>query len=48
MGVGWSMIIQLARMIWKGVRGWVVSCLILADEIAVSLRTGDLSPYHVA
>ncbi|XP_011078961.1 uncharacterized protein LOC105162591 [Sesamum indicum] len=47
MAVGWSMTLWVARFIWMALSGWVVSCLTVADEIAGSLRTGDIGAFHV-
>lgn len=47
MAVPWSMTLWMARMIWMALGSWVVSCLGVADEIAGSLRTGDIGPFHV-
>ncbi|XP_024186642.1 uncharacterized protein LOC121048854 isoform X2 [Rosa chinensis] len=30
-----------------GLTGWVSSCLTVADELATSLRTGDIGPFNV-
>ncbi|KAK4392515.1 hypothetical protein Sango_2029300 [Sesamum angolense] len=45
--LGWSMTLWVARFIWMALSGWVVSCLTVADEIAGSLRTGDIGAFHV-
>ncbi|PIN18313.1 hypothetical protein CDL12_09018 [Handroanthus impetiginosus] len=47
MAVPWSMTLWMARMIWLALGGWVVSCLNVADEIASSLRTGDMGNFLV-
>ncbi|XP_012857460.1 PREDICTED: uncharacterized protein LOC105976744 [Erythranthe guttata] len=47
MAVGWSMTVWVGRMIWMALSTWVVSCLIVADEIAGSIRTGDIGPFGV-
>ncbi|KAK7244449.1 hypothetical protein RIF29_39271 [Crotalaria pallida] len=38
--------IWVARMVWVGLSGWISSCLTVADEVASSLRSGDLGPFH--
>nr|GEV29011.1 probable 3-hydroxyisobutyrate dehydrogenase, mitochondrial isoform X1 [Tanacetum cinerariifolium] len=43
----WSMTAWMAKMVWIALTGWVISCLTVADEIAGSLRTGDIGPFHV-
>ncbi|KAB5551715.1 hypothetical protein DKX38_009026 [Salix brachista] len=42
----WSMAIWIANMVWVGLIGLVSTCLIVADELASSLRTGDIGPFH--
>jgi hypothetical protein len=33
--------------VWVALIGCVSSCLTVADELASSLRTGDIGPFHV-
>ncbi|XP_022848021.1 uncharacterized protein LOC111370529 [Olea europaea var. sylvestris] len=47
MAMPWNMTIWMAKMIWLALSNWVVSCVSVADEIANSLRTGEISPFHV-
>ncbi|CAK9178110.1 unnamed protein product, partial [Ilex paraguariensis] len=47
MAVPWSTTLWLVKMVWEALSGWVVSCLTVADEIASSLRTGDIGAFHV-
>ncbi|KAG6413681.1 hypothetical protein SASPL_126395 [Salvia splendens] len=47
MAVGWSVTLWMARMVWFAWSGWVISCLTVADELAGSLRSGDIGPFHV-
>ncbi|KAF9679558.1 hypothetical protein SADUNF_Sadunf06G0027300 [Salix dunnii] len=47
MAMPWSMAIWIANMVWVGLIGLVSTCLIVADELASSLRTGDIGPFHV-
>ncbi|KAF9679559.1 hypothetical protein SADUNF_Sadunf06G0027400 [Salix dunnii] len=46
MAMPWSMAIWIANMVWVGLIGLVSTCLIVADELASSLRTGDIGPFH--
>ncbi|KAL3819717.1 hypothetical protein ACJIZ3_005622 [Penstemon smallii] len=46
MAVPCSVTFYMAKMIWMALFGWVVSCLTVADEIAGSIRTGDIGPFH--
>ncbi|XP_039017228.1 uncharacterized protein LOC120148108 [Hibiscus syriacus] len=39
--------LEMARMVWIALSGWVCSCLTIADEVAASLRSGDIGPFHV-
>ncbi|XP_057983512.1 uncharacterized protein LOC131168229 [Malania oleifera] len=47
MAMPWAMTLWMARMVWIVLSGWVSSCLTVADDIASSIRTGDISPFHV-
>ncbi|PON83215.1 hypothetical protein TorRG33x02_210490 [Trema orientale] len=47
MAMPWGMTLWMAKMVWIALSGWVSSCLIVADEIASSFRTGDIGPFHV-
>ncbi|XP_059309898.1 uncharacterized protein LOC132061032 [Lycium ferocissimum] len=47
MAVPWSMTLWMAKMVWMALSCWVVSCFTIADEVAASLRTGDIGPFHV-
>ncbi|PON31589.1 hypothetical protein PanWU01x14_368750 [Parasponia andersonii] len=47
MAMPWEMTLWMAKMVWIALSGWVSSCLIVADEIASSFRTGDIGPFHV-
>ncbi|XP_059652618.1 uncharacterized protein LOC132299789 [Cornus florida] len=50
MAVPWSMTFCMAKnpkMVWVALTGWVTSCLTVAYEIAGSLRTGEIGPFHV-
>ncbi|KAJ0621834.1 hypothetical protein HanIR_Chr01g0013181 [Helianthus annuus] len=42
MAVPWSVSLWMANMVWLAISGWVISCLTVADEIAGSIRTGDI------
>ncbi|KAL9361364.1 hypothetical protein Peur_044149 [Populus x canadensis] len=46
MAMPWSMAIWIANMVWVGLIGLVSTCLTVADELASSLRTGDIGPFH--
>ncbi|RYR51930.1 hypothetical protein Ahy_A06g026874 [Arachis hypogaea] len=37
----------IAKMVWIALSGWISSCLTVADEVASSLRSGDIGPFHV-
>lgn len=47
MAVTCGFILWMVRMVWIAIKGWVSSCLIVADELASSLRTGDIGPLNV-
>ncbi|GKV41693.1 hypothetical protein SLEP1_g49192 [Rubroshorea leprosula] len=42
-----GMALWISKMVWVALRGWVSSCLTVADEFASSLRSGDIGPFHV-
>ncbi|EFH52652.1 hypothetical protein ARALYDRAFT_907164 [Arabidopsis lyrata subsp. lyrata] len=42
-----GMAMYLMRMVWFSLSGWVFTCVAIADEIAGSLRNGDIGPFHV-
>ncbi|KAL5745473.1 hypothetical protein ACOSP7_026619 [Xanthoceras sorbifolium] len=48
MAVQWGMTFWIANMVWIAVRGWVFSCFTVADEVAGSIRTGDIGTSEVA
>ncbi|MFS7996723.1 hypothetical protein Hanom_Chr12g01133151 [Helianthus anomalus] len=48
MAVSWSVSLWMENMVWLAIRGWVISCLTVADEIAGSIRTGDIGLFHVS
>ncbi|KAJ6912606.1 hypothetical protein NC651_015124 [Populus alba x Populus x berolinensis] len=48
MAMPWSMAIWIANMVWVGLIGLVSTCLTVADELASSLRAGDIGPFHVS
>ncbi|KAF4370757.1 hypothetical protein F8388_025136 [Cannabis sativa] len=43
MAMPWGMTLWMTKMVWLALSGWVSSCLIVADEIATSFRTDDLT-----
>ncbi|XP_021282435.1 uncharacterized protein LOC110415191 [Herrania umbratica] len=47
MAMPWVMTLWMAEMVWIALSGWVSSCLTIADEVADSLRSGDIGPFHV-
>ncbi|KAM0990715.1 hypothetical protein ACFX2C_009192 [Malus domestica] len=47
MAMPWGVTVWMAKMVWLALTGWVSSCLAVADEVAGSLRTGDIGPFHV-
>ncbi|KAJ6992254.1 hypothetical protein NC653_015574 [Populus alba x Populus x berolinensis] len=48
MAMPWSMAIWIANMVWVGLIGLVSTCLTVADELASSLRAGDIGPFHAS
>lgn len=47
MAMPWNLALYLMRIVWMGLTGWISSCLSFANEIARSLRSGDIGPFHV-
>lgn len=47
MAVCWSLTLWLSEMMWVGLKSWIVSCLIVANQIALSIRSGDIGPFNV-
>ncbi|KAK3009800.1 hypothetical protein RJ639_015163 [Escallonia herrerae] len=47
MAVPWNTKIWMAKMVWAALTGWIMACLAVADEIASSLRAGDIGPFHL-
>ncbi|XP_065856929.1 uncharacterized protein [Euphorbia lathyris] len=47
MAMPWGMALWIVKMVYVALTGWVSSCLTVADEVAASLRTGDIGPFHV-
>ncbi|KAF8395657.1 hypothetical protein HHK36_019607 [Tetracentron sinense] len=42
MAMPWNMALWMVKMVWMALSGLVSSCLMVADDIAGSLRTGDV------
>ncbi|KAE9585238.1 hypothetical protein Lalb_Chr25g0286871 [Lupinus albus] len=36
----------IAKMVWFALTDLISSCLTVADELASSLRSGDIGPFH--
>ncbi|KAL9255365.1 hypothetical protein AKJ16_DCAP20530 [Drosera capensis] len=47
MAVPWKVSIWIAKMVWLALASWVSSCLIVADDIASSLPSGDIGAFYV-
>ncbi|XP_004303434.1 PREDICTED: uncharacterized protein LOC101313620 [Fragaria vesca subsp. vesca] len=47
MAMPWSVTVWMAEIVWIVLTGWVSSCLTVADELASSIRTGDIGPFNV-
>ncbi|XP_057249415.1 uncharacterized protein LOC104889470, partial [Beta vulgaris subsp. vulgaris] len=43
----WSVTLWISNIVWLALAGWITSCLIVADEIANSMRAGDIGAFHV-
>ncbi|MFS7953672.1 hypothetical protein Hanom_Chr07g00621381 [Helianthus anomalus] len=48
MVVPWSVSQWMTNMVWMAISDWVISCLTVVDEIAGSILTGDIGPFHVS
>ncbi|XP_057547660.1 uncharacterized protein LOC130826133 [Amaranthus tricolor] len=47
MAMPWSMTLWISKMVWLALAGWITSCLIIADEIAGSIRSGDIGAFNI-
>ncbi|XP_042450857.1 uncharacterized protein LOC122035822 [Zingiber officinale] len=47
MALPWSLAIYVMHVVWAVLNGWVSTCLMIADEIARGLRSGDIGPLPV-
>ncbi|XP_022935086.1 uncharacterized protein LOC111790952 [Cucurbita pepo subsp. pepo] len=47
MAMTWHMAFWIANMVWVALSDCVSSCLAIADEVAGSIRTGDIGPFHI-
>ncbi|KAE9590674.1 hypothetical protein Lalb_Chr20g0110161 [Lupinus albus] len=48
MAMALNMVFCIAKMVFVALSGWISSCLTVADELASSLRSGDIiGPFHV-
>ncbi|CAA7060550.1 unnamed protein product [Microthlaspi erraticum] len=43
-----GMATYLMRMVWFSLSSWVFTCLSIADEIAASLRSGDIDKCYIS
>lgn len=47
----WELAMYIMIMVWDALDGWISSCVLVADEIATVLRTGNpaiAAALHVA
>ncbi|CAN0877224.1 hypothetical protein LINGRAHAP2_LOCUS11769 [Linum grandiflorum] len=47
MAMQWSSTLWMIRMVWLALAGWISSCFTVADEIAHSIRNGDIGPFVI-
>ncbi|XP_074586213.1 uncharacterized protein LOC141841916 [Curcuma longa] len=47
MAMPWSLAIYVMGMVWVVLHGWVSTCLMIADEIAHGLRSGEIGTLPV-
>ncbi|XP_042411290.1 uncharacterized protein LOC122000871 isoform X1 [Zingiber officinale] len=47
MAMPWSLAIYVMGMVWVVLNGWVSTCLMIADEIARGLRSGEIGTLPV-
>ncbi|CAA7405948.1 unnamed protein product [Spirodela intermedia] len=47
MAMPWRLVFHMAEVVWMVLQGWLSSCLMVADEIARALRSGDIGPFPV-
>ncbi|XP_020099835.1 uncharacterized protein LOC109718187 isoform X1 [Ananas comosus] len=47
MAMPWGLAVYIMNMVWVALDGWISSCVMVADEIAHALRTGDVSSFPI-
>ncbi|KAL8172190.1 hypothetical protein V2J09_023994 [Rumex salicifolius] len=46
MAMLWSFVFWIAKMVWMAMAGLIAACFVVADDIAASLRSGDIGAFH--
>ncbi|XP_078436179.1 uncharacterized protein LOC144706957 [Wolffia australiana] len=47
MAMPWKLAVHVAELVWIVLQGWMSSCLLVAEEIALALYNGEIRPFHV-
>ncbi|WOH06382.1 hypothetical protein DCAR_0625808 [Daucus carota subsp. sativus] len=47
MAVRWSLTLWLGKMTWVSLSTWIISCLTVANQIAISIRSGEIGPFNI-
>ncbi|XP_065050261.1 uncharacterized protein LOC135680307 [Musa acuminata AAA Group] len=42
MAMPWELAVYIMYMVWDALDGWILSCVLVADEIARSLGTSNV------
>ncbi|KAF7045485.1 hypothetical protein CFC21_054587 [Triticum aestivum] len=47
MTMPWGLVAYMVDMVWAVLAGWVSACLLVANELARGMRTGEIGPFVV-
>lgn len=47
MTIPWGLAAYIVDMVWVVLAGWVSTCLVIANEIARAMRSGEIGPFIV-
>jgi hypothetical protein len=47
MTMPWGLAACIVDMVWAVLAGWVSTCLVIANEVARGMRSGEIGPFFV-
>jgi len=47
MTMPWGLAACIVDMVWAVLAGWVSTCLVIANEVARGMRSGEIGPFVV-